>query len=218
MSVARGASARYRYLRKISGGRILSDASPSPDEQREMLLSMLRGTLGKKQRFTYLSGPVTTGPRYIEWQLREGCGVTDGAAWATMRKQSVIDPNCGDLFRLAEMLRENGHSVIEPGSFETGSRIWSQPDYYQLWDQVITRHASAVRFLDGWQFSAGCLFEFRCALRNGCPTLIIDGSELPTVAALAQVDKALVELKSGDRRIVQLRDDIIRYRNEIEAA
>lgn len=182
-----------------------------------MLLSMLRGTLGT-QRFIYLSGPITTGLKFVSWQRGEGGAIEDEGGWSVARRLKVIEPNCATLLQSAEALRKDGLDVIEPGSFETGSRIWPQPDYYELWKLVIARHACAVRFLDGWQFSAGCAVEFLCALQCDRPTFTMDGKGLPKEEALALIDRALPEIQDQDPKIRSRRDDLIGRRAEIETA
>jgi hypothetical protein len=42
---------------------------------------------------------------------------------------------------------------------------WTQEDYYLLWGRVIERYASTVVFLDDWQYSNGCVYEFLVAQR-----------------------------------------------------
>jgi hypothetical protein len=195
----------------------VSEPLPELDEQREMLLSMLRGTLGT-QRFVYLSGPITTGLKFVAWQRSEGRAIADEAEWKAARGLKVIKPNCATLLRSAEGLRADGLHVIEPGSFETGARIWPQPDYYELWKLVIDRHGCAVRFLDGWQFSGGCANEFLCALQCDRPTFTVDGKGLSKDAALALIDRALPEMQDDDPQIRSRRDDLIGRRAQIEAA
>jgi hypothetical protein len=201
-----------KKLRSIS----VTDDPATPSQERDMLLSILRGTLGT-QRFIYLSGPITTGRRFIEWQRRAGGAIPAEDEWRQRREEAVIKPNCATLFDAAAALRGDGHQAIEPGSFEVGPRKWQQSDYYQLWDGVITAHASQVRFLEGWQFSAGCAFEFLCALRCGRPTLTFAGDPLSKVAALALIDQALSAIGDNDRRIRDLRDDLTGFRKDIEA-
>jgi hypothetical protein len=130
----------------------------------------------------------------------------------------VIIPSCAALFAQAEGPRRAGRNVIDPGAFEAGKRLWRQCHYYQWWDDVITAHVFDVLFVEGWEFSAGCVLEYGCALRCGRPVATIDGNELRRPDALARIDKALAELPDKDAQIVQLRDDIACNRAAIETA
>lgn len=82
----------------------------------------------------------------------------------------------------------------------------------------ITHHADDVRFIDGWQFSAGCVLEYGYALKCGRPTCSVDGQELPKATALTAIAEAVDELRDDDPKIGKIRADIIRYRSVIEAA
>lgn len=191
------------------------DASASTENQRKMLLSMVRAVLGS-QRYTYLSGPITTGRRFVEWQRSHGSAITDEDQWRRERVTAVIIPSCDALYAEAERLRASGRHVIDPGSFETGDRLWQQSDYYELWDHVITEHASDIRFVDEWAFSAGCVLEYGHALKYVRPAYTVHGEILSKEAALAQIAEAVADLEDDDPNIVKLRDDIIRYRRLIE--
>jgi hypothetical protein len=54
----------------------MNAASVSMEVQRRMVLSMVRAVMGT-QRYTYLSGPITTGRQFIEWQRGAGGGIAD---------------------------------------------------------------------------------------------------------------------------------------------
>ncbi|MEA3018150.1 MAG: hypothetical protein QOI38_2872 [Sphingomonadales bacterium] len=193
----------------------MDEGLPDIEVQRKMVLSMVRAVLGT-QRYTYLSGPITTGRRFVEWQREHGRPIADADEWKRERVRAVITPSCDALFQEAETLRGSGRHVIDPGSFEARDRMWQQSDYYRLWDEVITAHASEVCFVNGWEFSAGCVLEYGCALKCGRPTRTMAGEDMSKAAAFALIQDALVHLRDEDEQITKLRDDIIRYRAAIE--
>jgi hypothetical protein len=78
--------------------------------------------------------------------------------------------------------------------------------------------------MDGWAYSAGCAFEYVCAMRCGLETLDIRGQALAAETALGLLDSALAEIwsklsASGRRNapIAELHDKILARRREIEA-
>jgi hypothetical protein len=199
------------------GNRLVNTSSENSESLRRMLVSILRGAVGS-QPFIYLSGPITTGRRFVQWQREAGTALTSEESWRAERQKAVIRPNCTNLYKAAEALRSGGQPVIEPGCFEIEGRVWKQEDYYQLWDQVITEHAAGVRFLEGWQYSAGCVVEYGSAQRNRRPTYTQSGKPLSRAAALNLVDAAVSDLADEDVRIAKLRDDLLRHRGDIEGS
>lgn len=192
------------------------------DALSDIALSTIRATIGTT-RYQYLSGPITGGRRLIEWHARVGreLGADERRA---ARKAAVIDPNIAEVQSVAECERNAGRPTIEPGSFEADHPHWGQPEFYRFWDRVIEQHAQNVRFIDGWEFSAGCTFEYLSARRHGRPTCAIGGDELGRDAALALIDAALIDLAGRynpadlrDAPIRKLHEDIARFRDDIGA-
>jgi len=54
---------------------------------------------------------------------------------------------------------------IDPTSCEVPG--WSQSDYADFWTLVLERHVKRVIFLDGWEYSRGCVHEFAIAQELG---------------------------------------------------
>ena len=170
--------------------------SSSPAQPLDAIRRAWRSAFGSR-KVAYLSGPITTGPRFIDWWGETGHALAPGSdEFAAGLRQYVILPNERDLQATAEILRgRNTEAVIEPASvFVTD---WSQQDYLILWEEFITDHASRILLMDGWQFSAGCATEFCRAHLEGVPTALIDGS--PVVArdgidAIAQAIASVEQL------------------------
>lgn len=129
-------------------------------------------------RVVYVSGPITTGLRWIEALEK---GVQHG--------RSVIDSNCETIRLAAKRLRqETNEFVLEPASLHVES--WSQDDYLALWTMLIERHASAVAFVDGWPYSIGCALEFERAARHGISTRTVDGRAISREIGTAMIRQA----------------------------
>lgn len=143
------------------------------DEQHALIFQAWRCVLGTNRHAIYLSGPITTGPRFIEG--REAEGTQDG--------EGILRANIAEIIESADRLRqETGRTVIEPGSLAVPS--WSQDDYLALWTNLIERHISEVRFLNGWDASIGCALEYERAARHGIDRCQLNGVPIPLVGAL----------------------------------
>lgn len=191
------------------------------EDLTELALSTIRSVLGDV-RYQYLSGPITGGCRVIEWHETVGRDIpADGYKKA---RRASVDLNIADVRAAAALERRSGRPTIEPGSFEANFPQWGQREFLAFWEQVIKHHASSVRFMDGWQFSAGCTFEYLCARRERHSTLTMAGGPLEPADAVSMIDEALVEIEERfdftdqrDRAMAELHANIRSYRDLIEA-
>ena len=168
----------------IEGAKMSAPSSLTFEQQTDAIASMMKSALGAA-KYDYLSGPITGGPRFIEWEQRVGSLLGgDEQTYRLLRQRQVIDPNIKDLIAAADVLREKKKlSVIEPGSFESPNQLWSQNEFYRFWESVITDRAERVIFCDGWETSVGCTYEYLCAIRNGQTTLNSSLKNLPQSVA-----------------------------------
>ena len=167
---------------------------PSYEEQVRAIESMLKSVLGNA-KYDYLSGPITGGPRFVDWQKRVGESLSnDKDTYGMLLRRQVIGPNIDDLTTLARDMREKDKFIIEPGSFESPSRLWSQAEFYRFWEQVITEHAERVLFSAGWHLSVGCVYEYLCAVRGGKNCFDQEEKPLPLKDACEMIEKGASEL------------------------
>jgi hypothetical protein len=138
-----------------------------------------QGTFAGSQ-VAYLSGPITSGPRYID-ALKNGASQSE---FEQIKRQ-----NCEEIISEVKKLRSQRHEiVIEPASLQFPE--WSQSDYHALWERLIERHIRLVILMPGWQYSIGCAIEFAHASAHdirtetlaGAPVSIDDGVELISAA------------------------------------
>jgi hypothetical protein len=133
---------------------------------------------------TYLSGPVTTGPRLVK-ALQAGEAVD---------QRAIIIANGAALREAATQLRLGGCLVVvEPASLTLPG--WTQSAYIQLWADFIGRFARETRFMPGWEFSAGCAAEFARATELGLPTLSLGGNEISPQLGRSLLVTALTEIR-----------------------
>lgn len=161
-------------------------------DQHSLIFQAWRCILGNDRRVTYVSGPITTGPRFVT--ARE-----NGIAEAD--KSAVINANIAEIVEAAESLRrDSGRIVIEPGSLLV--QAWSQEDYLTLWTALITRYIAEVRFLSGWQMSIGCALEYARAVENGIVCCDLDGTPISKDAAIVLVAGSAAQLANhADERL-----------------
>lgn len=167
---------------------------PSYEEQVRAIESMLKSVLGNA-KYDYLSGPITGGPRFVEWQKTVGELLSnDSDTYSMLLRRQVIGPNIDELKSLAKDMRDNEKFIIEPGSFESPSRLWSQAEFYRFWEQVITEHAERVLFSEGWHLSVGCVYEYLCAVRGVKTCFDQNDKPLPVDEACDLIEKGVKDL------------------------
>jgi hypothetical protein len=136
---------------------------------------------------TYLSGPITSGPRHVE-RLRRGTAVG-------LTKDTVIQENCKEMRTTAARLRrERGDIVVEPASLNIMN--WSQQEYISLWGAFIERHVKLIIFMPGWEYSVGSTLEFARAHMHDVRTETVSGSLITIDDALALINIALENVQT----------------------
>lgn len=132
----------------------------------DALVKSLASDMGNES--IYVSTPITGGTRYFNF-LKES-GVTSkqelDKGQMTAYNMQVISVNCKNAAKVAEHLRSQGHSAIEPSAISLPG--WSQPDYNAHWMRVVNELPfSKILVCDGWEASYGCLLEVRSAFDKG---------------------------------------------------
>lgn len=169
---------------------------PQPDHEHEWaaLEGMLACTVNGREA-EYVSTPITTGPRFMEWYRAEGAKLERGSdAYKQAHEEKVIVPNSLHAKQFVEHLRTERRIVIEPTSLNVAH--WTQNDFRHLWGQVIERYARRVWLLDGWQYSSGCAFEFYVACRNGVETLSEKGDYIARRQGAEMIEAAIADIES----------------------
>ena len=112
----------------------------------------------------YLSGPITGGPRFIQWYDTRGQLIKDKKNYKAEHHANVVQPNERDLRDTARQLRLRlGQTIVEPASLQVTD--WSQHDYMTLWVEFIEKHAARVIMMPGWEYSSGWCSRVRPRMR-----------------------------------------------------
>jgi hypothetical protein len=152
---------------------------PDAAAHQDLIFQAWRCLLGEG-RAIYVSGPITTGLRWVE-AVEAGRGETDRAA--------VLAANREALIAAAARLRvETGRTVIEPASLSV--RGWSQADYLELWTNLIERHVGEMRLLPDWPFSIGCVTEFVRASRHQVAIVTLEGAPVSRADGIGRLEVA----------------------------
>ncbi|MBN2845538.1 MAG: hypothetical protein JXQ25_06080 [Deltaproteobacteria bacterium] len=153
----------------------------------------------------YISVPITTGPIFLQWYHAEG-SVLDPSSeeYKAKHQENVISQNCEIARRKIEEIRATNSNeiVIEPTSFFISK--WTQEEYHFFWGKIIECCVNKVILLDGWQYSAGCCYEFLKAVYSGIETLAENGMPLSRELGSSLIINAIQELKQNSLPTVYL--------------
>ncbi len=141
----------------------------------------------------YMSAPITSGRRYSAWRVSLGGGAPEPGQEELRRE--VIEHNRAHAARVAQWLRSScGATLVDPTRLEDLPG-WTQDDYRTFWALVVERFACRVFFLDDWQYSNGCSYEFLTAWRCGVPTFDERECPLSLAEGMRLVGTAVAEMR-----------------------
>lgn len=136
----------------------------------EALVELLRGVFPKRVAL-YVSAPITSGERFVDWYSRRRNPVDLAQQYEREHLDEVVALNRHEASALVRRVRETrSEPVIDPttvGDIEG----WTQGDYRRAWARIIEEFAHAVVFANGWEFSSGCSYEFLVATKAGVERL-----------------------------------------------
>jgi hypothetical protein len=168
---------------------------PADPIRIEAVAELLASVIEDKSAI-YLSVPITSGRRFIEWFKARGVRLEPNSKeYKRELLQSVIHPNCEDVAsRVAELRKITKAVVINPAAFNRPD--WNQDDYRYFWGYIIERFVERVVFKDDWQFSSGCGYEFLRCIRSQIAACAENGKELRVKDGLTLIEQAIAEMRS----------------------
>jgi hypothetical protein len=167
------------------------------DKMKIIMFEVYDSVIGCKDAL-YCSTPITSGKRSLEWFKQNNKINTDIDNLCADEKNShfkqVIEPNCLHAKMIVSRIRQMGRLVIDPTDLSPINE-WKQDDWRSFWGQVVERYVTTAIFVNDWQYSKGCIYEFLISHRKGIYTLdenlnIID---LATGIKLITEAKILIE-------------------------
>ena len=187
------------------------------NDEISLLLNAMK-CIACKEITTYLSVPITSGKRLLDYWIekKEQTKFQTGLINSDEHKNKVVLPNLIHAEEVAKKVRSSNQLLIDPSQFDDVDG-WGQDDYRVFWARVIENFVSKVIFVDGWNYSNGCAYEFLIAQRFGIPKFsesgvslkLEDGIELISMA-ITQMDESLMDatfLRNVFEKLIEMRDE-----------
>ena len=171
---------------------------PQPaDPVRVEAAAQLLASVVEDKSATYVSVPITSGRRFLGWFKTRGVHLDQNSKeYREELLESVIRPNCEAVAsRVAELRKGTKSVVINPAAFERPD--WNQDDYRYFWGYIIERFVSKVIFLNEWQFSSGCSYEFLKCIRSGIAAFADDETKLDHETGCKLIKAAIAEVRAA---------------------
>jgi len=171
---------------------------PETTHEREvwLLLAML-STVAAARSSVYVSTPITSGRRLADWfENRDPQPDISHPEYQEFQRK-VAKLNSEHARTVIQQLRNIfAKTLIDPTALKD-IEGWIQNDYRYFWAKVIEQYADTVVFLDGWQFSNGCAYEFLIANRTRPAPAIINEDLKPLTLedGVRLVEAAVQELR-----------------------
>lgn len=168
------------------------------DGLRRWMLAAL-GCVLEPQSAVYISTPITTGPRFVAWRREMASGLSpESPDYRSRRAEEVIAPNRADVSRVLKLVRDRfDDSVIDPTALEDVPG-WEQFDYHRFWTETIRRYVHTVVFVDGWQYSSGCVLELAAAVAADARLRHEDLAPLDPYEAVSLIQDAISDVSRDD--------------------
>lgn len=164
---------------------------PTHPEQIAAMLSVF-ATVMEGRCATYVSSPFTTGRHAADWLAKNEIGHPEDALTSVQFREQVLVSNrerAGEFVRALRSRLAGASVVISPTALPDVAG-WTQADYRFFWGRVIEEYAERVVFLDGWENSSGCAYEYLCAVRFCTTTLDERLKRLPPQEAVGLLHEA----------------------------
>lgn len=130
--------------------------------------SLITKSLLKGNNVLYISVPITSGWRFVDWHSKVGGDFDfDSDEYHRQKEKYVLIPNRDSSKVIIENIRKKTScTVIDPTNLENSELKWSQEQFYSFWDEFISNCVDEVLFVDGWEYSIGCCHEFVSAVEK----------------------------------------------------
>jgi hypothetical protein len=167
-----------------------NEATANFDAPLQKLADHLDGRLA-----IYVSAPITTGWRFLVWYKTTGHALKPKSIYKKVHAREVVARNCAEALSTIDSIRRQYYPtpVVEPVTFTTPG--WTQSDYRCFWGKVIERFVNRTIFLDRWEASIGCVYEFTVAKEVGLPTFDQRGANITAQKTILKIEQVIHEMK-----------------------
>jgi hypothetical protein len=169
------------------------------NSQIEVLLTFLQSFIPDRNA-VYVSSPITSGRRYIEWVKkhpgnRSFSGDNQNPEFIT----SVIGKNREHSKSVIQKMRAlfSDKVLIDPTAVPDISG-WNQDDYRYAWGRVIEEYTKVLVLSNDWQFSCGCIYEYLIGKRIGIKIIDEEQQEITLERGLRLMKEAINLMQSHD--------------------
>jgi hypothetical protein len=172
------------------------------NSQIDVLLTFLQGFIPECNA-VYVSSPITSGRRYIEWikqhpENRNFSGDNQNPEFIA----SVIEKNREHAKSVVQKMRTLFfHQVVIDPTAVPDLSGWSQDDYRYAWGRIIEQYAALLVLSDDWQFSSGCIYEYLIGKRTGIKVLDEEQREITLERGLQLIREAINLMESHNLSI-----------------
>lgn len=142
----------------------------------------------------YISCPITTGKRLLEWQLI-GSQLSKEALEKHLksREELVTERNIQEAKALVIRARKKFRRLVIDPTQLPNFDSWNQDDFNGFWNRVIRNFVSVLVVSEGWEFSTGSTLEYQVAL--DCQLTILDHEFKPI-----RPQDALTKLQAAEKQ------------------
>ena len=140
----------------------------------------------------YISSPISEGGLLYRYLAEKGLAFDEGIKHQPDFIEKVIKPNKEKAQLLGEQRKAQGKTVIVPAIFYRSG--WSERDYLDLEIPLMEAKATRVFFLEGWEYSGGCIEEYLFAQQKKIPCFEEQGEILVHEKAKELLEKSMQDL------------------------
>ncbi|HAF13408.1 MAG TPA: hypothetical protein DHU55_01110 [Blastocatellia bacterium] len=182
----------------------MSDSFPpitTHERKVEALLNILASVVVERSA-VYVSAPITSGKRLAKWLGSRNVEFDPShpESYAEFQRE-VLEPNCEHAQDIITNLRKQFPNVVIDPTALRDIDGWTQDDYRYLWARVLEQYATTVVFIDGWQYSNGCSYEFLVSYQSSsdhCPLVLNENLKPLTLdQGLTLIRAAISEMKEA---------------------
>jgi len=127
-----------------------------------------------------------------EWSAHNDVAHPEDALVLERFRSDVVAANKARATSFVHTLREHRpelRPVISPTELAE-IKNWTQSDYRYFWGRLIAAYAARVVFLDGWENSSGCAYEYLVAIEAAAVALDERLDPLPVAEAIEKLELA----------------------------
>ncbi|MFH2108555.1 MAG: hypothetical protein ABII93_07795 [Chrysiogenia bacterium] len=145
-------------------------------------------------KVTYISAPISSGKRFLQWYKTEGIKLnSESDEYNKSLFLKVIKKNNHDSEKkISKINKIENNLIVDPTKLDFSE--WTQNDYRIFWSNFIKKHVSKIIMLNDWEYSIGCVTEFKTGILNN-----ID---------IFNENNKLIEKEEGLKRIKIAFDDL----------